>query len=135
MVPQSESDTGKSIVLYTKNADARHVGHRGSAGWPQESGTAQSAALRWHQAPMTLTSTNCAAEIVISAKSPRIAKSIRDALAPDVATLPKSGERTIVSLKGSDVIIKIASADVPSLRASISSFLLLAGASVRCLTL
>jgi KEOPS complex subunit Pcc1 len=73
------------------------------------------------------------AKVTISAKSERIARAICDALSPDLATLPMGDESSIISLKGPNIVIDINSKDVASLRASINSFLLLAGASMRCL--
>jgi tRNA threonylcarbamoyladenosine modification (KEOPS) complex Pcc1 subunit len=82
-----------------------------------------------------LTSENCAARIVISAKSKRMAHSIRDALAPDFLMFSLKGEIAKISLKGSKILVEFQSQDVSSLRASVNSVLLLAGASIRCLTL
>jgi tRNA threonylcarbamoyladenosine modification (KEOPS) complex Pcc1 subunit len=64
-----------------------------------------------------------------------MAQSICDALAPDLSILSGRGERAKISLRGTDVLIEFQSEDVSSLRASVNSFLLLAGASMRCLTL
>lgn len=82
---------------------------------------------------MTLKS--CRARIRVSAKSRRAAISIRDALAPDLARLPKTEGRAEISLKNSDIIFDIETADVSSLRASVNSYIRLADASYRCLTL
>ncbi|HKU48847.1 MAG TPA: KEOPS complex subunit Pcc1 [Nitrososphaera sp.] len=77
---------------------------------------------------------SCTAEIVISAKSRRIASSIRDALSPDLSILPGNGQSAKLSLKGSNIILKFESSDLASLRAGLNSALLLASASFRCIT-
>ena len=82
-----------------------------------------------------MTLINCRARIRISAKSRRAAISIRDALAPDLARMPKTEGRGEISLKNSDVIFDIETADVVSLRASLNSYIRLADASYRCITL
>lgn len=84
---------------------------------------------------MTLTLQSCRARIRISAKSRRAAASIRDALAPDLKRLPKAEGRAEISLKDSDIIFTIETPDVASLRASVNSYIRLADASYRCLTL
>lgn len=75
------------------------------------------------------------AKIRVSAKSRRAAASIRDALAPDLKRLPKTEGRAEISLKNSDVIFTIETGDIASLRASINSYIRLADASYRCITL
>jgi tRNA threonylcarbamoyladenosine modification (KEOPS) complex Pcc1 subunit len=75
------------------------------------------------------------AKIRVSAKSRRAAASIRDALAPDLKRLPKTEGRAEISLKNSDVIFTIETGDITSLRASINSYIRLADASYRCITL
>ncbi len=75
------------------------------------------------------------AKIKISAKSRRVAASIRDALAPDLKRLPKTEGRAEISLKNSDVIFDIETGDIASLRASINSYIRLADASYKCITL
>jgi len=82
-----------------------------------------------------LTSQSCRARIRISAKSRRAAASIRDALAPDLKRLPKAEGRAGIFLKNTDVIFDIETRDVASLRASVNSYVRLADASYRCLTL
>ncbi|MEP0825387.1 MAG: hypothetical protein HRF40_07870 [Nitrososphaera sp.] len=80
---------------------------------------------------------NYRAKIRISAKSERMSASIRDALAPDLVRLPKTGGegggRTKIFLKNSDIVLDIATPDIPSLRASINSYVRLVDASSRCL--
>lgn len=83
----------------------------------------------------TLTLKNYRARIRISTKSRRAAISIRDALAPDLARLPKTDGRVKISLKNSDVIFDIETADIASLRASLNSYIRLADASYKCITL
>jgi tRNA threonylcarbamoyladenosine modification (KEOPS) complex Pcc1 subunit len=81
-----------------------------------------------------LTSKSYRARIKLSAKSRRVATSIRDALAPDLKRLPKTEGRAEISLKNSDVIFTIETNDIASLRASVNSYLRLADASYRCIT-
>ena len=135
MEQQFENVMAKSTARCTRNADVLLVDLRGSAGWLLESGTAPNATSKSHQAHTMLTSGNCAAKVVFSAKSKRMARSIRDALAPDLLFLSSGGDTARISLKGSEVLIEFQSQDVSSLRASLNSLLLLAGASMRCLTL
>lgn len=80
-----------------------------------------------------MTLKNCKARIRISAKSRRTAASIRDALAPDLARLPKTEGRAEISLKNSDIIFEVETPDIVSLRASINSYIRLADASYRCI--
>lgn len=82
---------------------------------------------------MTLKS--CRAKIRVSAKSRRVAASIRDALAPDLKRLPKTEGRAEISLKNSNIIFTIETDDIASLRASINSYIRLADASYKCITL
>ncbi|HJS68982.1 MAG TPA: KEOPS complex subunit Pcc1 [Nitrososphaera sp.] len=81
-----------------------------------------------------MTSKSYRARIELSAKSRRVATSIRDALAPDLKRLPKTEGRAEISLKNSDVIFTIETNDIASLRASVNSYLRLADASYRCIT-
>jgi tRNA threonylcarbamoyladenosine modification (KEOPS) complex Pcc1 subunit len=64
-----------------------------------------------------------------------VAASIRDALAPDLKRLPKTEGRAEISLKNSDIIFTIETGDIASLRASINSYIRLADASYKCITL
>jgi len=82
-----------------------------------------------------LTLKSCRARIRVSAKSRRAAASIRDALAPDLKRLPKIEGRAEISLINSDVIFDIETSDIASLRATVNSYVRLADASYRCLTL
>jgi tRNA threonylcarbamoyladenosine modification (KEOPS) complex Pcc1 subunit len=81
-----------------------------------------------------LTSKKCRAEIHVSTSSRRIAKSVSAALAPDLQRLPKHDGSARISLQGTVIIFGIETSDVPTLRASIHSFLMLSGAALRCLT-
>lgn len=78
---------------------------------------------------------SCKARVRISAKSRRAAASIHDALAPDLKRLPKTEGRAEISLSNSDVIFDIETPDIASLRASINSYIRLADASHKCITL
>jgi len=82
-----------------------------------------------------LSSKSCTAEILISAKSKRVAESIRDALSPDLSMFSGNGESAEIILKGSKIFIRFESKDTSTLRANVNSALLLTGASFRCLTL
>jgi tRNA threonylcarbamoyladenosine modification (KEOPS) complex Pcc1 subunit len=75
------------------------------------------------------------ARIRISPKSRRVAASIRDALAPDLKRLPKTEGRAEISLKNSDIVFTIETNDIASLRASVNSYIRLADASYKCITL
>jgi len=78
---------------------------------------------------------SCRARIKLSPKSRRAAASIRHALAPDLKRLPKTEGRAEISLKNSDVIFTVETGDIASLRASINSYIRLADASYKCITL
>lgn len=82
-----------------------------------------------------MTSTKYAAEIVISIGSTRVAGSVCAALSPDFGTLSSSGENAKIRHRGQSVVINFESGDLASLRASLNSAILLAGACIRCLTL
>lgn len=82
-----------------------------------------------------MTSQSCRARIRVSARSRRAASSIRDALAPDIRHLPKTEGRATISLSNSDVIFDIKTPDIASLRASVNSYIRLADASNKCITL
>ena len=106
-----------------------------SVGWRQAYGTALSATSRSRQEHMTLTLKGYKAKIKVSAKSKRIAAAVRDALAPDLRLMPTRNRRAEISLKNADVVFKIETSDIASLRASINSYLRLADSSYKCLTL
>jgi tRNA threonylcarbamoyladenosine modification (KEOPS) complex Pcc1 subunit len=84
---------------------------------------------------MTLNSKSYKARITVSTKSSRIAASICHALAPDLRLMPASDCIPEISIKSSKVIYKIETSDIASLRASVNSYLRLADASYKCLTL
>ncbi|HXV45043.1 MAG TPA: KEOPS complex subunit Pcc1 [Nitrososphaera sp.] len=84
---------------------------------------------------MTSTLKSYRAKIKISPRSRRVAVSIRDALAPDLKRLPKAEGRTEISLKNSDIIFTIETNDIASLRASVNSYIRLADAAYKCITL
>jgi tRNA threonylcarbamoyladenosine modification (KEOPS) complex Pcc1 subunit len=84
---------------------------------------------------MTLNSKSYKARITVSTRSSRIAASIRHALAPDLRLMPATDCIPEISIKSSKVIYKIETSDIASLRASINSYLRLADASYKCLTL
>jgi tRNA threonylcarbamoyladenosine modification (KEOPS) complex Pcc1 subunit len=84
---------------------------------------------------MTLNSKSYKARIIVSSRSRRIATSICHALAPDLRLMPATDCIPEISIKSSKVIYKIETDDIASLRASINSYLRLADASYKCLTL
>jgi tRNA threonylcarbamoyladenosine modification (KEOPS) complex Pcc1 subunit len=84
---------------------------------------------------MTLKSKSYKARITVSTRSSRIAASICHALAPDLRLMPGGDCIPQISLKSSEVIYKIETNDIASLRASVNSYLRLADASYKCLTL
>jgi tRNA threonylcarbamoyladenosine modification (KEOPS) complex Pcc1 subunit len=120
---------------FTKSVDARPVAQSDSAGWQQVYGTALNATSRSRQEHMTLKLKGYKARIKVSAKSKRIAVAVCDALAPDLQLTPKAYSRAEISIRNSDVIFKIETSDIASFRASINSYLRLADASYKCLTL
>jgi tRNA threonylcarbamoyladenosine modification (KEOPS) complex Pcc1 subunit len=74
------------------------------------------------------------AKIRVTARSKRIAASIYHALTPDVPMMPASDNRTSFSLKETHIVFKIETSDIASLRANVNSYLRLADASYKCLT-
>jgi tRNA threonylcarbamoyladenosine modification (KEOPS) complex Pcc1 subunit len=120
---------------FIRSVDARPVAQSDSAGWQQVYGTAINATSRSRQVHMTLNLKGYKARIKVSAKSKRIAVAVCDALEPDLQLMPKTDSRAEISIKNSDVIFKIETSDIASLRASINSYLRLAAASYKCLTL
>ena len=135
MEPPYANAMGRSTARFTRNGDALPVARSGSAAWQQGYGIALSATTRSHQGPMTLKSKSCKARITVSTRSRRIAASICHALAPDLRLMPADDCIPQISLKSSEVIYKIETNDIASLRASINSYLRLADASYKCLTL
>jgi tRNA threonylcarbamoyladenosine modification (KEOPS) complex Pcc1 subunit len=70
----------------------------------------------------------------VTTRSKRIAASIYHALAPDFHMMPAIDNRTSFSLKATHVVFRIETSDIASLRASVNSYLRLADASYKCLT-
>ena len=83
---------------------------------------------------MTLTLIRCTAEIRISARSKRVARSICNALSPDLFAFSEVGEKASISSEGANITMNFESNNVPSLRANLNSALLLWDALSRCLT-
>jgi tRNA threonylcarbamoyladenosine modification (KEOPS) complex Pcc1 subunit len=125
----------RSTARFTGNGDALPAARSSSAALQQGYGTALSATIRSHQGPMTLNSRSCKARITVSTRSNHIAAAICHALAPDLRLIPATDCKPEISLKNSKVIFKTETRDIASLRASINSYLRLADASYRCLTL
>jgi tRNA threonylcarbamoyladenosine modification (KEOPS) complex Pcc1 subunit len=125
----------RSIARFTRSGGVRRVGRLGSAAWQQGYGTALSATARSRQGLMTLNLKSYKARIKVTTTSKRVAAGICHALAPDLPLMPSTGCRAEISLKNSEVIFKIETRDIASLRASINSYLRLADASYKCLTL
>jgi tRNA threonylcarbamoyladenosine modification (KEOPS) complex Pcc1 subunit len=84
---------------------------------------------------MTLNSRSYKARITVSTRSNHISAAICHALAPDLRLIPATDRIPEISLKNSKVIFKTETRDIASLRASINSYLRLADASYKCLTL
>ena len=135
MEPPYANVMGRFTVRFTRNGDVLPVARSGSAGWQQGYGIALSANTRSHQGPMTLNSKSYKARIIVSTRSSRIASSICHALAPDLNLMPATDCIQEISAKSSKVICKIETSDIASLRATINSYLRLADASYKCLTL
>jgi tRNA threonylcarbamoyladenosine modification (KEOPS) complex Pcc1 subunit len=80
---------------------------------------------------------SCRARIRISTRSGRVAGSIRAALAPDLKRLLKDdddeGGMAEISLSGSNIIFRVETGDLATLRASVNSYLRLADASYKCI--
>jgi tRNA threonylcarbamoyladenosine modification (KEOPS) complex Pcc1 subunit len=125
----------RSIARFTGSGGARPVARSGSAAWQQGYGTALSATARSLQGHMTLNLKSYKARIKVSTRSKRLAAGICRALAPDLRFPPSTGSRAEIFLKNSEVIFKIETSDIASMRASINSYLRLADASYKCLTL
>jgi tRNA threonylcarbamoyladenosine modification (KEOPS) complex Pcc1 subunit len=123
------------IARFIRSADVRPAALSGLVALQQGYGTALSATARSRQAHMTLSLKSYKAKIKVSTRSRRVAAGICHALAPDLRLVPSTGSRAEISLKNSEVIFKIETSDIASLRASINSYLRLADASYKCLTL
>ncbi len=125
----------RSIARFTESGGARPVARSGSAAWQQGYGTALSATARSLRGHMTLNLKSYKARIKVSARSKRVAAGICNALAPDLRLTPPTGSRTEIFLENSEIIFKVETSDIASMRASINSYLRLADASYNCLTL
>jgi tRNA threonylcarbamoyladenosine modification (KEOPS) complex Pcc1 subunit len=125
----------RSIARFTRSGGARPVARSSSAAWQQGYGTALSATTRSLQGHMTLNLKSYKARINVSTGSKRVAAGICHALAPDLRLMPSTGSRAEIFSKNSEVIFKIETSNIASLRASINSYLRLADASYKCLTL
>jgi tRNA threonylcarbamoyladenosine modification (KEOPS) complex Pcc1 subunit len=133
--PQYVNVMERSIARFTRSGGVRPVARSGSAAWQQGYGGALSAIARSLQGHMTLNLKSYKARIKVSTRSKRIAAGICHALAPDLRLTLSPGSRAEIFLKNSEVIFKIETSDIASLRASINSYLRLADASYKCLTL
>ncbi|MDQ5875243.1 MAG: CTAG/PCC1 family protein [Thermoproteota archaeon] len=107
----------------------------GSVAWQQGYGTALSVTARSLQGHTTLNLKSYKARIKVSARSKRVAAGIYDALAPDLRLMSSTSSRVEIFLKNSQLIFEIETSDIASMRASINSYLRLADASYKCLTL
>jgi tRNA threonylcarbamoyladenosine modification (KEOPS) complex Pcc1 subunit len=125
----------KSTVRFTGSGGAPPVARSGSVAWQQGYGTALSATARSLQGHMILNLKSYKARIKVSTRSKRVAAGICHALAPDLRLTSLTGSRAKIFLKGSEVIFRIETSDIASMRASINSYLRLADASYKCLTL
>jgi tRNA threonylcarbamoyladenosine modification (KEOPS) complex Pcc1 subunit len=84
---------------------------------------------------MTLKLKSYKARIKVSTTSKRKAAAICQALAPDIRLPPSNDARAEIFLKNSEVIFKIETNDIASMRATMNSYLRLADASYKCLSL
>jgi tRNA threonylcarbamoyladenosine modification (KEOPS) complex Pcc1 subunit len=125
----------RSIARFTESVDAHPVAQSGFAVWQQGYGTALNAIARSLQGHMTLNLKSYKARIKVSTTSKRKADAIWQALAPDVSLPPSSDARAVVFLKNSEVIFKIETYDIAPMRAAMNSYLRLADASYKCLSL
>jgi tRNA threonylcarbamoyladenosine modification (KEOPS) complex Pcc1 subunit len=133
--PPYENVMERSIARFTRSGGVPPVARLGSAAWLQGYGTALSATARSRLGHMTLNLKSYKARIKVTATSKRVAAGICHALAPDLRLMPSTGYKAEISLKNSEVIFSIETRDIASLRASINSYLRLANASYKCLTL
>ena len=127
--------TEKSTARFTGSGGAPPVAQSGSVAWQQGYGTALSVTARSLQGHLTLNLKSYKARIRLSTRSKRVAAGIFHALAPDLRHMSSTGYRAEIFLRNSQVILKIQTSDTASMRASINSYLRLADASYKCLTL
>jgi tRNA threonylcarbamoyladenosine modification (KEOPS) complex Pcc1 subunit len=125
----------KSTARFTGSGDAPPVAQSGSVAWQQGYGTALSVIARSLQGHLTLNLKSYKARIRVSTRSKRVAAGIFHALAPDLRHMSSTSYRAEIFLRNSQVILKIQTSDTASMRASINSYLRLADASYKCLTL
>lgn len=125
----------KSTAHFTGSGGAPPVAQSGSVAWQRGYGTALSVTARSLQGHLTLNLKSYKARIKLSARSKGVAASIFRALAPDLRHMSSTSCRAEILLRNSQVILKIQTSDIASMRASINSYLRLADASYRCLTL
>jgi tRNA threonylcarbamoyladenosine modification (KEOPS) complex Pcc1 subunit len=83
---------------------------------------------------MTLNLKSYKSRIKISSRSKHVSAGICNALAPDLRLIPSGDCKVDVSQKKAEVVFNIETRDIASLRASINSYLRLADASYKCLT-
>ena len=84
---------------------------------------------------MILNLKNYKAKVVITTISERAAAAISDALAPDLHLLASTESRAELTVGERKLVFTIETVDPAALRANINSYLRLAEASFRCLTL
>jgi tRNA threonylcarbamoyladenosine modification (KEOPS) complex Pcc1 subunit len=125
----------RCIAHFTGSGGAHPVARSGSAAWQQGYGTALSATARSLQGHMTLNLKSYNARIKVSTRSKRVADGICQALAPELRLASSTGSQAEIFLKKSEIIFKIETSDIASMRATINSYLRLADASYKCLTL
>jgi len=125
----------KSTARFTGSEGAPPVAQSGSVAWQQGYGTALSVTARSLQGHLTLNLKSYKARIRLSTRSKRVAAGIFHALAPDLRHMSSTSYRAEIFLRNSQVILKIQTSDTASMRASINSYLRLADASYKCLTL
>jgi tRNA threonylcarbamoyladenosine modification (KEOPS) complex Pcc1 subunit len=133
--PQYANVMERSTARFTGSVDARPVAQSGFAVWQQGYGTALSATARSLQGHMILNLKSYKARIKVSTTSKRKAAAICQALAPDIRLPPSNDARAEIFLKNSEVVFKIETNDIASMRATMNSYLRLADASYKCLSL
>jgi tRNA threonylcarbamoyladenosine modification (KEOPS) complex Pcc1 subunit len=116
------------------------VVHSDSVGLHLVSGVVQNAVIKLQEEHMTSTPKNYKSNMKISFKNKSIAtqnfiaKCICSALKPDTKHSSDSGEKIKISSDASNVFIEIETDNIPSLRASINSYLRLVDTSYKCIT-
>jgi tRNA threonylcarbamoyladenosine modification (KEOPS) complex Pcc1 subunit len=125
----------RSTARFTGSGGAPPVARSGSVAWQQGYGTALSVTARSLQGRTTLNLKSYKARIKVSARSKRVVAGIYHALAPDLRLMSSTSSRVEIFLKNSQLIFEIETSDIASMRASINSYLRLADASYKCLTL